>query len=367
MLQRSRRPKTTERRRRCRDSCARVPSFNEAVVRRRRRAGTGGSDGHRDLPASTKPSSDDDGEPVTVRGLENPRVKPALQRSRRPKTTERGGSAEPVVARRPGCFNVGRRPKTRRGEAALTQVAEPRRPSCCRFNEAVVRRRSEQTLSCMCSGTWSTFFNSVVQATERWLLVASRKARMRGFNEARRPKTTESASRVRRGVARWRHALAERSRRPKTTESLRERGLVQALYDVKNVLGAFNEAVVRETTERALRASGPAIAADPSGRFNEAVVRTTTEQIEQVSARREGIAGSLSTPLQRSRRPKTTESAHRPESRSSLVATLQRSRRPKTTESPVPNAPRAAGTALLERSRRPKTTERHPTRRRASP
>src|ERR1019366_4075463 len=100
--------------------------FNEAVVRGRRRVhaggasgaasgaastkpsseddGEGGVGGHaeRNSAASTKPSSEDDGEPV-VPGTGICTI-PALQRSRRPRTTERAPSSGSRGAR-PTRFN----------------------------------------------------------------------------------------------------------------------------------------------------------------------------------------------------------------------------------------------------------------------
>ena len=106
-LQRSRRPKTTERRRPSRRS-SRTPRFNEAVVRRRRRE-----------PATFS-------RPTTIDGL---------QRSRRPKTTERWRS--PPTSPRPQPLQRSRRPKTteRRPRSSIGANG-----SGC-FNEAVVRRR----------------------------------------------------------------------------------------------------------------------------------------------------------------------------------------------------------------------------------
>ena len=157
LLQRSRRPRTTESRAATRGPRQPQTCFNEAVVRGRRR-GTGRSQsgshsrcfneavvrgrrrarlgGARDLhvgDASTKPSSEDDGEVIVLRRSEA--FSALLQRSRRPRTTE-SPSQSAYSPSGSGGFNeaVVRGRRRARGPTR-------RRPRRACFNEAVVRGR----------------------------------------------------------------------------------------------------------------------------------------------------------------------------------------------------------------------------------
>ena len=160
--------------------------------------------------ASTKPSSEDDGEAICF--VSSPARRSSLQRSRRPKTTE-SPSEHPPSERELDRFNEAVVRRRRRGPRPDVRL-EGR---LGRFNEAVVRRRRRVGHACAyCLRT------DVLQ-------------------RSRRPKTTESARRrcwstggpdcfneavVRRrrrghswGRCTWPSALLQRSRRPKTTES----------------------------------------------------------------------------------------------------------------------------------------------------
>ena len=182
-LQRSRRPRTTESQLRPRLVELGTARFNEAVVRGRRRAvrrrgasraGRGAStkpssedDGERPLGrcffdpcelASTKPSSEDDGESIFASLISF--VCFGLQRSRRPRTTEReeagvvgeprlpastkpsseddGEAApNPFLGRPAGPLQRSRRPRTTESPRASRSL----RRSSAGFNEAVVRGR----------------------------------------------------------------------------------------------------------------------------------------------------------------------------------------------------------------------------------
>ena len=164
-LQRSRRPKTTERSRGRGTSASRASSFNEAVVRRRRRGTarrdrdvwnrvpstkpSSEDDGERSAasrpspvgPPSTKPSSEDDGETDATQALQG--VLNLLQRSRRPKTTERPEVASMGPSRR-DALQRSRRPKTT--ESTRDRLAACTAPES--FNEAVVRRRRRGRWAC---------------------------------------------------------------------------------------------------------------------------------------------------------------------------------------------------------------------------
>ncbi len=116
--------------------------FNEAVVRRRRRGRFRQCTRRSDPDASTKPSSEDDGERM-IMWLTIPCVRP-LQRSRRPKTTERGGAGE----------RMGR--------------------STARFNEAVVRRRRRVGFCMYMAHTlWCGFNEAVVRRRRRVVSIAN--------------------------------------------------------------------------------------------------------------------------------------------------------------------------------------------------
>ena len=409
-LQRSRRPKTTEslsrhhrarrvhvastkpsseddgeeravvgRRERLR-SMAAMPRFNEAAVRRRRRAS--GLVAFPTLGASTKPSSEDDGEPVLA--------KRPLRRS-----FDRTGFNEAVVRRRRRASNrklkfaglpmsehqastkrsaVVRRRRRARLDAPIDDGASS---SSC-FNEAVVRRRrrdeTQDGRTCVRKGVCNRFqFEAVVRKTtessgyRESMAVRAQSGRASASTKPSSGKTTESARRIarrprrpaisgrfneavvrrrRRGSAarRDRHRASavgalQRSRRPKTTESCGRR-----LTRASQRCSRFNEAVVRRR-RRGSRAQ--TYIGSPAG-FNEAVVRRRRRGDDRLMRRR--------AVLQRSRRPKTTERT------SSLYAAvwsgaLQRSRRPKTTESgprgsAAPRARACFNEAVVRRRRR---------------
>ncbi len=331
-------------------------SFNEAVVRRRRRVARAPPRAVRVVHASTKPSSEDDGERFD-QSLQRPtragfneavvrrrrrvfnasplaRKVVVLQRSRRPKTTERGACEGHQVAPA-GALQRSRRPKTTESNCASSFG---KCPTMC-FNEAVVRRRRRGSRS------------------------GHRRARVSRFNEA-------VVRRRRRGPRSLRTRLAtpqlQRSRRPKTTESIMWAICRGVMW------GRFNEAVVRRRRRAASLGRLPIVddvaSTKPSSEDDGETFVPRCHRLERHM-------------LQRSRRPKTTErfsvfgafnavevASTKPSSEDDgevggekgdggSPGRLQRSRRPKTTESPRrasrrPRATRRFNEAVVRRRRR---------------
>ena len=182
-LQRSRHPKTAESgtSRACTSLARR--RFNGAAIRRRRRGVQGAAALRRRAAASTEPPSEDGGERTTPRA--SPRASPRLQRSRHPKTAERDFVAPNHRLRR--LLQRSRHPKT----------AERRRRPCraswrrSRFNGAAIRRRRRGGMGR--GRSWCS----------------------RGLQRSRHPKTAESRSASRGESV---SALLQRSRHPKTAE-----------------------------------------------------------------------------------------------------------------------------------------------------
>ena len=192
-----------------------MPRFNEAAVRRRRREYIIDHEAERERLASTKPPSEDDGEP---RQGGSPMTDDAeLQRSRRPKTTERGV-----------------------------------------YPHALAEIQQLQRLQVALDGA-STKPPSEDDGESRADVTAA--SAMAWLQRSRRPKTTESASEVLRRRA---SRSLQRSRRPKTTESRVRRRNPRA------PASRFNEAAVRRRRRGlTIVARRPASAAS----FNEAAVR----------------------------------------------------------------------------------------------
>ena len=329
-LQRSRRPKTTERPRELSGlSRGRLP-FNEAAVRRRRRVRERWNEIALAVVPSTKPPSEDDGERLLERqggGDSRPSTKPpseddgesaptsrsrprarSLQRSRRPKTTESRSNRSPL-AQRAAALQRSRRPKTTERTRQAHHQARLSPPSTKPPSED----DGEAAQVCPHSPAVAPLQRSRrPKTTERTGPGRAPRSSGRSFNEA--------AVRRRRRAGTSRQRKAPRS--PFNEAAVRRRR--RALDDAASwqARAAFNEAAVRRRRRAGGRQRVPACV----GPFNEAAVR-----------RRRRVPPSIGTGvhfwiLQRSRRPKTTERRMELLLLHPVTLVLQRSRRPKTTE-----------------------------------
>ena len=361
-LQRSRRPRTTERCTRIRCSRRRRIRFNEAVVRGRRRGAHG-------PPSSSRACRFNE---AVVRGrrrvfhaaaslLPNCR----LQRSRRPRTTERRGRPCPVC----GGFDASTKPSSEDDGESL-----PRILWTTRWMSASTKPSSEDDGEPTEDREWSLSTKPLQRSrrprtTERCTSKRTPRGACRCFNEAvvrgrRRAPSSACASVARRTL--------QRSRRPRTTESPACPG------PPRRAPRGFNEAVVRgrrraQELERVPHlhveaSTKPSSEDDGEGRGDgesqpEGHPASTKPSSEDDGEFRTDVQGLLALfMLQRSRRPRTTESGQRDRG---IGGQGLASTKPSSEDDGERRRSLScwAFSVALQRSRRPRTTERSSTQR----